>query len=115
VFGQGSQFHQTHGFYIDGVDENTARLPPGWQARALMRPVDLGGKAVLAVAPCPEDLVVSKLARLDPKDKEFIETYHAARPLDLNTIEQRVRATGFERPIEERALTYVENLKRPRE
>jgi hypothetical protein len=94
------------------------KIPQGYRPagkRALIRPVDLGGKAVLAVAPCPEDLVVSKLARLDPKDKEFIETYHAARPLDLNTIEQRVRATGFERPIEERALTYVESLKRPRE
>jgi hypothetical protein len=26
-FGEGSQFHETHGFYIDGVDENTAILP----------------------------------------------------------------------------------------
>jgi hypothetical protein len=29
LFGSGSQFHQTHGFYIDGVDENTATLPAG--------------------------------------------------------------------------------------
>ncbi|MGB7658956.1 MAG: hypothetical protein WBL96_11575, partial [Pseudolabrys sp.] len=31
LFGSGSLFHQTHGFYIDGVDENTAKLPAGWQ------------------------------------------------------------------------------------
>jgi hypothetical protein len=29
LFGSGSQFHQTHGFFIDGVDENTAMLPAG--------------------------------------------------------------------------------------
>ena len=26
LFGEGSAFHRKHGFYIDGVDENTARL-----------------------------------------------------------------------------------------
>jgi len=29
LFGEGSRFHETHGFYIDGVDENTAMLPTG--------------------------------------------------------------------------------------
>lgn len=28
LFGWGSQFHETFGFYIDGVDETTAKLPP---------------------------------------------------------------------------------------
>jgi hypothetical protein len=30
LFGEGSAFHRKHGFYIDGVDENTARLPRDW-------------------------------------------------------------------------------------
>src|SRR5215467_7336750 len=42
LFGSGSQFHQTHGFYIDGVDQHTARLPDGWQTRAVVRQVPLG-------------------------------------------------------------------------
>jgi hypothetical protein len=71
LFGAGSQFHRTHGFYIDGVDENTATLPAGWQTRAVVRQVDVGGRTVTAVAPCPEDVIVSKLARLDEKDKAF--------------------------------------------
>ena len=33
LFGEGSRFHETHGFYIDGVDENTALLPSDWRAR----------------------------------------------------------------------------------
>jgi hypothetical protein len=112
LFGMGSQFHKTHGFYIDGVDENTARLPAGWQNRALVRRIAVGERIVKAVAPCPEDLIVSKLARLDDKDKAFIEAYHSERPLDPNVIEERIRLADFETAISDRALGYIRNLTR---
>ncbi len=115
LFGYGSIFHQTHGFYIDGVDDATARLPPDWQKRALVKSIDVAGKSVLAVAPCPEDLIVSKLARLGPKDKEFVETYNAARPLNSNVIEQRLRATDLEPAVAERAVAYLRSLARRRD
>jgi hypothetical protein len=110
LFGSGSQFHRTHGFYIDGVDENTARLPPDWQNRAIIRRVDVGEREVVAVAPCPEDLIVSKLARLDDKDKAFIAAYHSARPIDPNLIEERVRLAGFGTAQAELAIRYVRDL-----
>lgn len=112
LFGSGSQFHRTHGFYIDGVDENTAKLPAGWQARAMVKRIDVGGRQVAAVAPCPEDLIASKLARLDDKDKSFVEAYHLARPLDLNLIEERIRLSNFEPAVAARALTYIRSLGR---
>jgi hypothetical protein len=84
------QFHRTHGFYIDGVDENTGTLPADWQTRAIMRPVAVGNRLVTAIAPCPEDIIVSKLARLDEKDKKFILAFHAVRPLDPDVIESRI-------------------------
>ena len=68
LFGSGSWFHRTHGFYIDGVDENTATLPAGRRMRAIIRRVGVGGRTVTAVAPCPEDPIVSKLGRLAEKD-----------------------------------------------
>jgi hypothetical protein len=110
LFGNGSQFHQTHGFYIDGVDENTAILPAGWQTRATVRQVDVGGRTVTAVAPCPEDIIVSKLARLSDKDKSFIEAYNSARPLDPRVIEERIRLSNFESSIADRAFAYIRNL-----
>ena len=110
LFGSGSQFHRTHGFYIDGVDENTARLPTDWEKRAIVRRVDVGGRVVIAVAPCPEDLIVSKLARLDDKDKVFIAAYHSARPIDPNLIEERLRLSGFEPAQAEKALDYIRRL-----
>jgi hypothetical protein len=112
LFGSGSQFHRTHGFYIDGVDENTATLPAGWQSRAVVRQMDVGGRTVTAVAPCPEDLIVSKLARLDDKDKSFIETYHAERPLDPSVIEERIRLSDFDPAKAQRASAYIRNLTR---
>ncbi len=108
VFGYGSLFHRTHGFYIDGVDENTARLPTDWQRRAMIRRVEAGGRTVLAVAPCPEDSVVSKLARLS--DKAFIEAYHAERPLDPAVIEERIGSSNFDPAVAEKALGYIRAL-----
>jgi Nucleotidyltransferase of unknown function (DUF6036) len=112
LFGSGSQFHRTHGFYIDGVDENTATLPAGWQTRAIVRRIDVGGRIATAVAPCPEDLIVSKLARLDEKDKSFIEAYHSARPLDPSIIEERIGLSDFEPSIADRARVYIRHLTR---
>jgi hypothetical protein len=53
LVGEGSDFHRERGFYIDGVDENTARLPPDWTKRAICREVEVDGRQVLAVASIP--------------------------------------------------------------
>jgi hypothetical protein len=112
LFGSGSLFHQTHGFYIDGVDENTATLPAGWRTRAVVRRIEVDKRIVTAIAPSPEDLIVSKLARLDEKDRLFIEAYHSARPLNPNVIEQLIRLTDLETPVADRARVYIRNLAR---
>lgn len=110
LFGEGSLFHGTHGFYIDGVDEGTARLPRGWHTRALVRRFDVYGRMVKAVAPSPEDLIVSKLARLDDKDKQFVEAYHRARPLDIKLIETRIAAADLDPAVAARATAYMRRL-----
>jgi hypothetical protein len=72
LFGEGSQFHVTHGFFIDGVDESTARLPADWRERAVTREVlDHDGKLITAIAPAPAEVVAAKLIRGDAKDVEF--------------------------------------------
>jgi hypothetical protein len=52
LFGSESQFHRTHGFYIDGVDETTAKLPKGWQGRAVKVRTEVEGRTVTAGANC---------------------------------------------------------------
>ncbi len=64
LFGSESQFHRTHGFYIDGVDETTAKLPRGWRTRAVTVQTEVEGRTVIGVAPALEDLVVSKVRQV---------------------------------------------------
>ena len=72
-FGEGSQFHSTHGIYLQGVDESTCVLPAGWRDRLIRLP---GGEAAPAGLPIwcldPHDLAVAKLAAGRPKDIEFV-------------------------------------------
>ena len=72
LLGLGSDFHKTHGFFVDGVDDATASLPPGWESRAIRKIVEsLDGHRIEAVAPEPHDLVAAKLVRGDEKDLRF--------------------------------------------
>jgi hypothetical protein len=111
LFGESSQFHHTHGFYIDGVDETTAKLPQGWQVRAIKVRTEVAGRTVYGVAPAPEDLIASKVARLDDRDKLFVEAIQAQRPLDLDLVVQRIRETRLHPAIEQRAIAYIRSLK----
>lgn len=110
LFGSESQFHHTHGFYIDGVDETTAKLPRGWQDRAVRVQTEVEARTVTGVAPAPEDLIVSKVARLDERDKRFVEAIHARQPIDLNLVERRIRETDLDPAVAERAISYIRGL-----
>ena len=79
---------------------------------AVVRRIELDRRIVTAIAPSPEDLIVSKLVRLDEKDRLFIEAYHSVRPLNPNVIEQLIRLTDLETPVADRARVYIRNLAR---
>lgn len=110
LFGFGSNFHVTFGFYIDGVDEHTATLPPDWRSRAVRMAVDDEGRTIAIVAPALEDLVVSKLARLDDKDKEFIVACHAAASLDREKIKKMLQSSRLPTERERIAMVFLASL-----
>ena len=74
ALGAESHFHATFGYHADGVGEETAILPRGWEDRAIV----LEGHPLLegAVAICPEihDLCASKLMAFREKDRSWVET-----------------------------------------
>jgi hypothetical protein len=111
-FGYLSPFHEAHGFYIDGVDETTAVLPPGWRDRQNLMEVNCDGRTVYAVTPEVHDLVVSKLCRLDPKDREYVAALHADISLDLDTLRQRIGTVTAPEEVKDRARAYVNTLAR---
>lgn len=70
--GEWSQFHQDHGFYVQGVNVTTAVLPNGWEARTVQVAPDGPGGA-LARCLDPHDLCTAKLVRGEAKDLEFVD------------------------------------------
>lgn len=110
LLGWGSSFHETHGFYVDGVDETTAKLPSDWKERAIKIEVDPYGKKVTAIAPCPEDMVASKLNRLSEKDREYIRARNDVRPLNLEKLKIRFRDTHPDFDILRAGLSFLKSL-----
>jgi hypothetical protein len=113
LFGYGSNFHITHGFYIDGVDENSARLPADWQSRCVSLEVEAYGKRVMAIAPAPEDMVASKLARLVEKDRAYIIARHQARPLNFPVVRERFQAANPPNEVLVAGLSFLDALETP--
>lgn len=69
--GEGSPFHETFGYYAQGVWLDTATLPAGWQER-LIGICNENTRLVTGRCLEPHDLAVSKLVAGRDKDREFI-------------------------------------------
>ncbi|MEI8029655.1 MAG: DUF6036 family nucleotidyltransferase [Comamonadaceae bacterium] len=91
-FGEGSGFHQQHGYYFDAVSPDLPTLPEGWQARMIRQVLASGVKVKYLDS---NDCAVSKYARSEPKDREWIRAGIEAGILSLPTIEHRMRETLF--------------------
>jgi hypothetical protein len=78
----------------------------------VIEPVECDGRRVRAIAPEVHDLAVSKLCRLDPKDREYVEALHAARPLDLELLHQRLAAVQAPDAVREQASEFIARLAR---
>ncbi len=68
--GEASMFHDTFGYYAQGVVESTARLPSGWQER-LVRFETPATRGVIAWCLELHDLWISKAMAGRDKDREF--------------------------------------------
>ena len=108
AIGEGSRFHQTYGYYAQGVDDTTATFPSGWQNRLV--PFD-HPEAGAAQARCPEihDLVISKLFAGREKDWEFAVALVSEGLVDPDTLAGRARlldvVTSQKRRVESRVQT----------
>ncbi len=70
AIGELSAFHQTHGYYAQGVSRETAILPDGWQGRLIpITSPNTGGATGLCLD--VHDLVLSKYAAGREKDIAF--------------------------------------------
>jgi hypothetical protein len=70
AIGEGSQFHETHGYYAQGVGPETAILPAHWQSRVhRVQNENTNGRVGYCIGVA--DLFLSKAAAGRDKDREF--------------------------------------------
>lgn len=92
AIGELSSFHDTHGFYIQGVGRNTALLSPGWVGRLVAVKVD-GDSEHTGLCLEVHDLCAAKLLANRPKDHTYVAAMIQEAFIDPNVVWDRVVAT----------------------
>lgn len=90
--GEGSPFDVQHGYYLDPISPDLPTLPEQWEYRLIRIPLDDG---IIIFFLDPNDAAVSKYARCDVRDREWIRAGLEAGLLAASIIEARFRQTPF--------------------
>jgi hypothetical protein len=86
AIGLNSQFHDTFGYYADGVGPETAVMPPDWMDRVTLHYIG----ELTAICPDLHDLALSKAVAARDKDADFVRALLRHGLADGATLLQRV-------------------------
>jgi hypothetical protein len=92
ALGQGSSFEAEHGYYLDPISPSVATLPAGWEGR--LTRIQLAPELTAWFLE-PNDAAVSKYARMEPRDREWIRPGLRAGLLSLPILDARFAQTTF--------------------
>jgi hypothetical protein len=92
ALGENSPFQAEFGYYLDPISPRVATLPAGWEGRLVRIEFEPGLAAWFLE---PNDAAVSKYARMEPRDREWIRAGLAGGILSLPIMEARFRETSF--------------------
>jgi hypothetical protein len=95
--GQGSPFEESHGYYLDPIAPEIVTLPPHWESRLVRVPLANG---IVVFFLDPNDAAVSKYARGERRDREWIRAGLAGGLLLAPIIESRFQHTVFADKVE---------------
>lgn len=112
AIGELSGFHETFGFYAQGVSVTTAVLPDGWRNRV----VSFEGAATApgrGLCLEPHDCVISKLVAGREKDLAFASALVRAGLIDLDVLASRVGTVAAHPLVVERIRTWIDAHGRP--
>ncbi|MDQ3756335.1 MAG: hypothetical protein M3394_00570 [Actinomycetota bacterium] len=89
--GEASMFHETFGYYSQGVSERTAILPDGWRDR-LVRYESPATNGVVAWCLELHDLWIAKAIANREKDQDFCRALLRAGHVDPDVLRKRLTA-----------------------
>lgn len=90
--GEGSAFHESFGYYAQGVDDKTATLPAGWRGR-LIRITNPNTQGITGLCLEVHDLAISKYVAGRPKDLEFTHALANHRMTAAPVLSARLKST----------------------
>lgn len=106
AIGELSSFHDTFGYYAQGVQEGVATLPDGWQDRliALRTPATRG-----ATGWCLEvhDLVISKYVANRPNDRRYCRAAAQAGLVSQAVLRERLQQTALDDVMRGRIASLI--------
>jgi hypothetical protein len=106
--GQDSRFHETHGYYADPVDENTATLPKGWKGRLVnLPPGDTQGVSGSCLD--PHDLAIAKYVARREKDIVFTRALAARGIVQQSQLIALLEKTAIDAKSRERIRRFIES------
>lgn len=108
AIGELSSFHDTFGYYVQGVDYNTSKLPKGWKDR-LVEICNENTNQISGLCLEIHDLIISKLYAGRQKDIDF---FHAAVKLGLLSIETLTEKLNVTPMSDERRLIIEKRMER---
>lgn len=109
AIGEGSSFHELHGYYAQGVGKRTAVLPEDWESR-LVAVNNENTNGVTGYCLEVHDLAVSKLIAMRPKDVEFVQELVRHDMLDKQTMLRRLRQTDLQKSVRTSVRTRIKSL-----
>lgn len=96
AIGTGSRFFETHGFYVDGVSPETARMPADWRDRAAILPLRTD-PSIRVTVPELGDVALSKMIAWREKDIGWLEDATQLGRIDPVAMAERVDRMPLER------------------
>lgn len=109
AIGEGSSFHELHGYYAQGVGERTAVLPKNWETRLV--PVNNENtNGVTGYCLEVHDLAISKIVAGRPKDLEFLQELVRHNMIYKKTMVRRLGQTDLRTPVRSNIRTRIKSL-----
>lgn len=107
AIGEASQFHQSFGYYGQGVGLTTAVLPAGWESRLVpFEWGDTGGAE--AVCLDAHDLVLAKLVAGREKDLGFADALLERKKVDAELLLRRIEDLPVSPAVQRRIREFIE-------
>ena len=106
VLGELSLFHDTFGYYAQGVDLTTSKLPEGWEDR-LVEICNENTNGISGMCLEIHDLMISKLYAGREKDIEFFKAAVNSNLLSMEILSERLNKTSMSDERRNKIENYI--------